>query len=219
MTITFLVTGCNQDDEKDLVQGSCDFIDFKYYSGTQDRLGELSNTYILIGVDTIYNDSEINDFISSVNHFNPGHDYTIHNFQQYNYKDIPLNFNSSKTCEEITQIISKLEENPIVAYAHYTMQTDNCKNGIWEQIGKLCINSYGSNFYVKVLNENELTDLNQMIAVTNTELVKQNKFMPKWYELRATKKSRGDALAMANFFYESKLFEYSEPVITKYPVE
>jgi hypothetical protein len=64
-----------------------------------------------------------------------------------------------------------------------------------------------------------LTDLSQMIAQTNTELVEQNQFMAKWFELRATKESDGDGLAMANFFYESGLFEHSEPGISKYPVE
>ncbi len=218
-SLTLLITGCSKDNETDLVQSSCDFIDFKYYNGTQDYLGELSNDYILIGVDTIYNDSEIQDFISTVNQFDQSYDYTIHSIEQYKFKEIPLKFNSSKTCEEITQIISDLEQNTIVAYAHYTMQTDNCENAIWEPIGDLCVNSYGSNFYVKVFDENNLTDLNQMITETNTELVKQNEFMPKWFELRATKNSNGDALAMANFFYESELFEHSEPGISKYPVE
>ena len=99
------------------------------------------------------------------------------------------------------------------------MKTDNCTNLIGEQIGDLCINSYGSNFSVKVFDENDLTDLNQKIAETNTELVKQNEFMPKWFELRATKNSNGDALKMANYFYETGLFEHSEPGISKYAVE
>lgn len=64
-----------------------------------------------------------------------------------------------------------------------------------------------------------MTDLNQKIAETNTELVKQNEFMPKWYELRATKNSKGDALKMANYFYETGFFECSEPGISLYPVE
>lgn len=43
--------------------------------------------------------------------------------------------------------------------------------------------------------------------------------MPKWFELRATKNSNGDALKMANHFYKTGLFESSEPGISKYPVE
>ncbi len=219
IAVPFLLTGCNKDDENDLIQGNCDFINFKYYNGTEDYIGELSNTYILIGVDTTYSNSEIDNFISSVNHFDHSIDYTIHNIEDYKFKEIPLKFNSSKTCKAITQIISDLEENPIVAYAHFTMQTDHCENDLWEPIGNLCINSYGSQFYVKVFDENDLTDLNQMITATNTELVKQNEYMPKWFELRATKNSKGDALAMANFFYESELFDHSEPGSSKYPVK
>jgi hypothetical protein len=173
----------------------------------------------LIGVDTTYSDNQIQNFISTINHFDQNYTYTIHTIAQYKFKEIPLRLKFSKTCEQIAQIISELEQNTIVAYAHYTMQTDNCQNLIWEQIGNLCINSYGSNFYVKVFDENNLTDLNQKITETNTELVKQNEFMPKWFELRATKNSDGDALKMANYFYETGLFEYSDPEISKYPVE
>ncbi len=219
MFFYLLLIGCEKDDDTNNVQNHCDFIDFKYYNGTKDFLGELSNDYILIGVDSQYNDREMQDFFSTVNQFDQSYDYTIHTIAQYKFKEIPLKFNSPKTCEEITQIISDLEQNAIVAYAHYTMQTNNCENAIWEPIGDLCVNSYGSNFYVKVFDENDLSDLNQMITETNTELVKQNEFMPKWFELRATKNSNGDALAMANFFYESELFEHSAPGISKYPVE
>ena len=116
-------------------------------------------------------------------------------------------------------MISDLQLNSIIAYTHFTMQTDNCENDIWETIGNLCVNSYSSLFYLLVFDETELTDLNNMIAETNTELVEQNRFMKKWFTLSATKNSKGDALKMANYFYESGLFEHSDPDITKYPVE
>jgi hypothetical protein len=218
MTFTLLFTSCRKDDDK-TQQSSCDFIDFKYYNGTQDYLGELQKNYILMGVDTTYSDSEIQIFISTKNQFDQNYTYTIYTTAQYKFKEIPLRLKTSKTCEQITQIISELEQSTIVSYVHYTMMTDNCQNLIWEQIGNLCINSYGSNFYVKVSDENNLTDLNQIISETKTELVKQNNFMPKWFELRATKNSKGDALKMANYFYETGLFEHSEPGISKYPVE
>ncbi|MDD2548706.1 MAG: hypothetical protein PHD00_01280 [Bacteroidales bacterium] len=218
MTFALLFTSCRKDDDI-TPQGSCDFIDFKYYNGAQDNLGELRNNYILVGVDTTYSDIQIQSFISTVNQLDQNYAYTIHTTAQYKFKEIPLRLKSSKTCEEITQIISEFEQNTIVSYAHYTMKIDNCQNLIWEEIGNLCINSYGSNFYVKVFDENNLTGLNQKITETNTELVEQNEFMPKWFELRATKNSNGDALKMANYFYETGLFEHSEPRISKYPVE
>ncbi|MBL7934995.1 MAG: hypothetical protein JNM51_04210 [Bacteroidia bacterium] len=218
MTFALLFTGCRKDDDL-TPQSNCEFVDFKYYNGTQDNLGEMSNNYILVGVDTTYSDSQIQDFISTVSYLDQNYTYTIHTTGQYKFKEIPLRLKYSKNCGQIAHIISELEKNAIVSYAHYTMKTDNCENLIWEQIGNLCINSYGSNFYVKVFDENDLTDLNQKIAETNTELVKQNEFMPKWFELRATKNSNGDALKMANYFFETGLFEHSEPGISKYPVQ
>lgn len=218
MSLALLFTSCRKDDEI-TPQDSCDFIDFKYYNGSQNNLGELQNNFILVGIDTTYSDNQIQSFISTVNHLDQNYVYTIHTSAQYKFKEIPLRLKASKTCEQITQIISELEQIPIVSYVHFTMKTDNCQNEIWEQIGNLCINSYGSNFYVKVFDENDLTVLNQKIAETNTELVKQNDFMPKWFELRSTKNSNGDALEIANYFYETGLFEHSEPGISKYPVK
>lgn len=220
LLVGIIFIGCTSDDDgNEPIQNSCDFISFKYYNEEQDFLGEMSNEYILIAVDSTYNDSEIENFISSTNIFDQNYNYTINNNSQYKFKEIPIKLNTSKTCEEITQIISNLNQNNIISYTHFTMDTDNCENAIWETMGDLCINSYGSSFYVKVFDENNLSDLNQMISETNTELVEQNEFMEKWFELRATKNSDGDALNMANYFYESGLFEHSEPQITKYPVE
>lgn len=218
MLLALFFTACQKDDDN-TPQASCDFVDFKYYNGTKDNLGKLQKNYILIGVDTSYSDKQIQDLIATINHFDQKYSYKINAYAGYKFKEIPLRFKSPKSCEQITYIISELEKNTLIAYAHYTMQTDNCQNLIWEEIGDLCVNSYGSNFYVKVFDENDLTDLNQIIAETNTELVNQNEFMPKLFELRATKNSEGDALKMANYFYETGLFEYSEPGISKYPVE
>jgi len=219
LSTVLLLTSCIKNDDTDPVLGDCNFIDFKYYNNAPDYLGELSNEYILIGIDTIYSINEIQDFISTVNQFDQNYEYTIHSIERYKFREVPLKIIRPKTCEEITRIIADLEPNPIIAYAHYTMKTDNCQNAIWQPVGNLCVNSYGSNFYVKVFDENDLTDLHQMIADTKTELVKQNEFMSNWFELRATKISDGDALAMANYFYESELFEQSEPGISKYPVK
>lgn len=218
LILNLLIVSCNNDDNEP-TQNSCSFINFKYYDGAQDNLGEMSNEYLLIGIDTIYSDNQIQLFISNINHFDQDYNYSIHHTGQYKFKEIPLKLNSSKTCIEITQIIDNLKQNQIISYAHYTMQTDDCNNLIWEPIGNLCINSYGSDFYIKVFDENELTNLNSTIAQTNTELIEQNEFMPKWYKLRATKTSSGDALNMANYFYETGLFEHGEPGISKYPVE
>ena len=157
--------------------------------------------------------------IAGLSDFDPGYTYSIHTTAQYKYKEVPLKFSRSRTCEEITQIIQNLEKQALIAYCHYTMQTNNCMNLIGQPIGNLCINSYGSSFYVKLKDPGNLAPLNKMIAETKTELLEQVPFMNNWFTLRATKNSAGDALAMANYFHESGYFEHSEPGISKYPVE
>ncbi len=215
---TFLIS-CSNDDGTNLDQNSCDFINFKYYNGAKDILGDMSNEFILIAIDTSFNDNEIEKFIATIDVVDQNYDYTVQTIAKYKFKEIPLKFNTSKSCEEITEIISDLNKNEIISYTHFTMDTNDCNNAIWESMGDLCINSYGSSFFVKVFDENDLSDLTQMVSETKTELVEQNQFMEKWFELRATKKSNGDGLAMANYFHESGLFEYSEPDISKYPLE
>lgn len=221
MFLSLLITSCSKDKDPEPIQGSCDFVDFLYYESGKFDLGELSNDYVLIAVDTTYSDNEIKNFISTEIQFDQNFDYNIlvNTERHYKFKEIALKLISPKSCEEITQFISDLEQHSIVSYTHYTMQTDDCNGPLGWPIGELCINSYGSDFLVKVFDENDLTALNQMIAETNTELVKQDIFMLQWFELRATKASNGDALAMANLFFESGLFASAEPRITKFPVE
>ncbi|MDO4726947.1 MAG: hypothetical protein Q4A56_06995 [Porphyromonadaceae bacterium] len=214
--IALLTSGCTQ---KDVNNCSCNFIGFKYYNGEKFYLGQISNDYILIGIDTNYSDLQIKDFISTTNTFAPDYQYTIYSGEGYMFKEIPIKLSTPKTCNEITKTIADLNKNTIVSYVHYTMQTDDCTNDIWEPIGNMCVNSYGSSFFIKVFDETDLSMLYQKIAETNTELVQQSSFMPKWFEIRATKNSMGDALKMANYFQESGLFEASDVAISKYPVE
>ncbi|HPW67029.1 MAG TPA: hypothetical protein PLY32_03405 [Salinivirgaceae bacterium] len=218
-TISLIFASCKKNNESTPLQYGCDFINFKYYNGTQDYLGEMQDNYVLLGIDTIYSDSQIRSFIATVKEFDQNYDYTIHVEGRSKFKEIPIRLKTSQTCEQITKLIADLEQNAIVSYAHYAMKTENCENAIWEQIGDLCVNSYGSCFFVKVIDENDLTDLEKIVAETKTELIRQDTYMPKWFELRATKSSKGDALKMANYFHETGLFHCAEPGISKYSVE
>lgn len=214
MLFTMLFLSCHKETTKNIPISSCNFINFRYYNGSKDYLGDLSNNYILVAFDTTHSESEIRKFISSVNYFDQNYHYTL-----YSSKLAALKFSNPKTCEEITDIIFNLQKSPLIDFAHYTMKTDDCQSPIMVPMGNLCVNSYSNLFNVEVFDENNLTDLHKIISETKTELVEQNKFMKKWFTIRSTKNSKGDGLEMANYFYESKLFVATEPELGKLPVE
>lgn len=66
-------------------------------------------------------------------------------------------------------------------------------------------------FYVKIKNKEDLSILEKFAIENKVEIVGQNKFMPLWFTLACSNKSAGDALEMANLFYETQLFAASEP--------
>jgi hypothetical protein len=100
------------------------------------------------------------------------------------------------------------------------MKTNFCQNAFGYPMGNLCVARYTNLFFVKVFDKTNLTDLYKLITATNTEFVREEKSFPeRWYILRATKNSKGDALQMSNFFHESKLFEETGFDYGYYPVE
>jgi hypothetical protein len=213
--VILLFGGCKKDTLEDLPPGTCNCVDFYYYNNQKTSLGEMADDYILVAFDTAYSKTEIQKYISSVPDFDQNYRYSLNSF-----KMAALKLNKPKTCEEISDIIFKLNKSPMVQYANFTMKTNDCTNAFGDPLGKRCVNSYSNFFYVKVFDENNLKDLFKIIAETKTELVEPIQTMPKWFLLKATKNSKGDGLKMANYFYESKLFIVAEPDLgLKFPVE
>lgn len=66
-------------------------------------------------------------------------------------------------------------------------------------------------FYVKLKKEKDSIVLNEISKGKNVEIIGQNEYMPLWFTLSCSNKSDGNALEMANYFYETGLFEASEP--------
>lgn len=69
----------------------------------------------------------------------------------------------------------------------------------------------GHLFYVKLRDINDFSKLKKVATENGVEIVGNNKYMPLWYTLACSKKSKGDALEMANTFYESDLFAACQP--------
>ena len=66
-------------------------------------------------------------------------------------------------------------------------------------------------FYVKLHEEDDVDLLETMASEHGVKIVNQNRFMPLWYTLAADRHSAGNALEMANLFYESGFFSAAEP--------
>lgn len=71
-------------------------------------------------------------------------------------------------------------------------------------------------FYVKLGEKNDLIKLEELAKKHRVEILGNNRFMPLWYTLSCSKHSTGNALAMANLFYESTFFAASEPDLMSY---
>lgn len=71
-------------------------------------------------------------------------------------------------------------------------------------------------FYVKL---KKVDDVNKLIKLANensVNVIGYNEFLPQWYTLSCDMNSKGDALQMANMFYETGMFEASEPDLMGY---
>ncbi len=68
-------------------------------------------------------------------------------------------------------------------------------------------------FYVKLKNERDIDQLIKLAENHRVTIIGNNKYMPLWYHLMCTNSSSGNALDVANIFYETGLFEVSEPDI------
>ena len=68
-----------------------------------------------------------------------------------------------------------------------------------------------NNFYVKLFNVTDESILSDLADKYNIHVLGYNKYMPLWYTLSCTKETPMNALEAANLFFETQLFESSEP--------
>lgn len=73
-----------------------------------------------------------------------------------------------------------------------------------------------NNFYVKLKSPETVSLLEEMAAEYHIDIVGCNEYMPLWYTLSCTNSSLLSSIDAANAFYESGLFELSEPEFSYY---
>ncbi|NLN73274.1 MAG: S8 family serine peptidase [Bacteroidales bacterium] len=112
-----------------------------------------------------------------------------------------LDITSGKSKAEVKTIINSLNkiEDVIVSNPFCIYMPDSTLQGITDQ------------FVVKLKSPLDFNELEKLSKETNTILLKQNEFEPSVYILIADKNSNGNALEMANYFFETGKFEFAEP--------
>lgn len=117
---------------------------------------------------------------------------------------VSLSASDINTPDQLKALLTALEANTkVVAANPYIYWSGNSKPTADELMGVT------SEFYVKLKPTTSLDELRALVAVTNTTIKEQYRFAEGIYILSADKNARGNALEMANQFYESTKFEYA----------
>ncbi len=104
-----------------------------------------------------------------------------------------------RSCSEADLLFSNIEKDTRVS---------NCNKFLFSSTGD-SIGLYDI-FNCKLKNDTLLDHLNELLIKTNTKIIGFDNTL-RFYYIRADKNSEGDALAIANKFYESGYFEWSQP--------
>ncbi len=210
----------NGDPDPNEFDNECNFVDFYYYDNEQVFMGEMSGDYILFGSNINNPDNELEEFINALEYFDTEFDYILMYGMTCSHKRILVKLYETKDCVGVTEIMYELRKFSIVDYIHYTIETDDCEDAFsYSHEDDICVATHTNIFSVQVIDTLDLTDLQNMMIETNTVLIGQNQFMRDWFVLMSDKSSKGNALQMANYFYESEKFLECRPEIIKYVVE
>lgn len=189
---TLIFIGCNKEKESDRNQSSQRFY---YYYDDKIYLNELSNGLTLCFVDSATVKEKV-DLISQYSFLIP-----IDTSQYYlSIYYIVIYFKNIETIQTAKEKISILKNNAKIIQANLLLTTENRST-----IGLI------DEFIVQPKTETTKQDLDQLVLQTKTKIVERNSFDTTAYILSVDKYSNGDAIDMANWFYETNKFVYSEP--------
>jgi len=214
VSLCFVLAGSIFSCKENFDELGCDWMEELYYyrNGEKEFLADRSpflGDWLLVGFELHVQNNEIVHYIRQTGFFKPVDTKKIYRTpkENYLYKDhynyLFVNTKNRRTCTQQKEIIRILEMNPIVMFVHPVLcswDSDNCKDMM----------SYTEHFYVKVKDKDDLADFYDIVQETNTWIYYQSESRPEWFSLRANKHSKGNALKMANYFYETGKFVYAE---------
>jgi len=188
--------GCNCKDEL-----------YYYKEGNSNKnflSDQFVNNYLVIGFERHIVDEEIVVFINNSGIFNPVKSEEIYYYPQnndsYYYPTLLVNTKNKYTCSQFKEIITTMEESPIVAYTSFTFSNYGYDIRAWSNI-----------FHLSVKDKDDLSDLYAIVQETNSLIIEQNEFSPHRFMLVTNKFSKyKNGLQMANYFYETGKFISAE---------
>jgi len=127
---------------------------------------------IFIGFDISIPDDEV---LSLINHIPLFEDIDETRIRKTNdYKMVIAKLTTDKSCSELHSIMITLKHNSIVLFANYTYQ-----GSLWIGGETSDVQSYTNEFLVKVFDENDLSDLNEVVHRTKCYIKEQVMYMPQ----------------------------------------
>ncbi|MDR1499176.1 MAG: S8 family serine peptidase [Rickettsiales bacterium] len=173
---------------------SSSFTDYYWHNGEKIGINkEERKKYILFKTS---NEANVKNGLTSLK--------IVHKPSVVNLSAILKRVNTSSSTESLmwasVETSESLIKNENIIYeAPYFLSTDGIELGLSHL------------FYVKLKNEKDINKLTKLSQLNKVEIIGNNEYMPLWYTLSCTKESAGNALILANKFYETKLFAESQP--------
>lgn len=167
--------------------------DYYYYYNNEKVYLELDTSGI-----TLITEKDFQKMSTNSLNFN---DYKLETeLDNDSYKFSNITFQQTPNTLEYLKEIDLLDSDPKIIKAN-----PNFTNSVGQKIG---LSNY---FYVKLKNLSDYQLLEAEAKRENVLIVQQNQFMPLWYTLMVTKKTTGNTMKIANQFFETGLFESSQP--------
>ena len=144
-------------------------------------------------------------------------DFNINSLSSYNVSTLPLGLLTCNYGEGDGKLI-KVTFNTKLSNIDYIQKVNSIKNiinviKVAKYFKKSETESIGTSniCYVKLKNVNDLSLLQTKATQKKFKVVRQNGFMPLWYQLEINKSTIEDTIELTNYLYETQLFAEIDP--------
>jgi len=192
-----VITSCKKDCS---LRSDCGQV-FYYYQN-EKQFFNVSNAKIIIGFSDSLTFAEMKLITDQYSFIEPLKEDQACLSKKFASADL----NKKMSCDKIHKCMCDLKDNPDIMYANLCFFREGSND----------LSGYSDEFIVCLKDSLQLPELQAMAQLTSTSILRQNEFNSNIYILSATKYSMGNALEMANYFYESNKFVWSEPNLISY---